>query len=120
MLYERQLVILRLLRGATKQGVVTWSQNEEDQDCYFTVSGPLETFIRYKWVTFNGDEGSDRDFVEIGVAGHHMAGTQGWWLATEILAAGDVDFWRNHNEQICERYDATIAILKSHTSDSST
>ncbi len=98
-LHERQLRILRLLRECTARGLITWQPGEDDPDHYRTTSGPWAGYIQFKWVAFHGESGSDRDFVEVGHAGHHMAGTPGWWLTLEILAAGDVAYWRNHNQQ---------------------
>lgn len=117
-IYERQLTILRLLRDATALGIVRWQQCETDEDRYFTDSGPIECDILFKWVAFHGDVGSDRDFVEIGLAGHHLAGTPGWWLVAEILAAGKVVGWDRHNREIAATYDKTIQRLTELMADS--
>ncbi len=111
-IYELELTILRRLRDATEKGIIQWKRSEADEDHYFTASGPLQSHIQFKFVAFNGDHGSDRDFVEVGGAGHHMAGTPGWWLATEILAAGNVAYWPEHNRGIRESCHHTISILQ--------
>jgi hypothetical protein len=110
--HDQQLKILTLLLEATSRGLLKWEQSTEDNDHYFTTAGPVETYMQFKWVAFNGDHGSDRDFVEIGAAGHHFAGSPGWWLATEILVAANIDHWQSHNKAINAAYDQTIRTLE--------
>jgi hypothetical protein len=109
---DLEFTILRALRDATSTGLIRWERSKLDEDHYFTTCGPLSSFIQFKWVSFNGDHGSDRDFVEVGGAGHRMAGTRGWWLVTEILAAGNVAYWRDHNQRIRESYQRSIETLQ--------
>ena len=87
---ECQCRVLQLMRDATAAGVVKWS--EADQDRFDTVSGPIQSYIQFKWPSFNGDASSDRDFVEVEGVGRFMIGTPGYSLALEILGAG-LDNW---------------------------
>jgi hypothetical protein len=104
------LRVLRLLRDATERGIITWARSETDKDWYHTRSGPLNSHIHFKWPSYNGEVGSDRDFVEVGGAGRFMVGTPGWALALEILAAGFAP-WRRHVAGLREGYEREIKDL---------
>lgn len=109
---ELQLEILRLMRDATAAGALAWEMSESDRDWFYTTgSGPLESYIHFKWPAYNGAVGSDRDFVEVGAAGRFMIGTPGWSMALEILAAGLED-WKDHVEQLKEQYQRQIRALE--------
>jgi hypothetical protein len=107
---ELQLQILRLMRDATAAGLTTWEVGESDRDWFYTATGPLQSYIQFKWPSYNGDVGSDRDCVEVGGAGRFMIGTPGWSLALEILAAGFED-WRAHAARLGEQHQRQIQIL---------
>jgi hypothetical protein len=107
---ELQLQVLRLMRDATAAGIITWEVSESNRDWFYTATGPIQTYIQFKWPSYNGDVGSDRDFVEVDAAGRFMIGTPGWSLALEILAAGFED-WRAHVAQLREGYERKIRIL---------
>jgi hypothetical protein len=76
-----QLRILRLTRDATAAGLITWVVMEVDNNWYYTDSGPIDSYIHFKWPSYNGEVGSDRDSVDVGHAGRFMIGTPGWDLA---------------------------------------
>jgi hypothetical protein len=107
---ELQLQILRLMRDATAAGVITWGQSDTDKEWFYTESGPIQSYIHFKWPSYNGDVGSDRDFVEVNGAGRFMIGTQGWTLALEILAAGSED-WARHVAALREQFQRQLSLL---------
>ncbi len=107
---ELQLQVLRLMRDATTAGVIAWRISEADSDCFYTTAGPLQSYIQFKWPSYNGEVGSDRDFVEVGGAGRFMIGTPGWSLALEILAAG-FEEWKTHNARFREQLERQIRTL---------
>ena len=107
---ELQLQILRLIRDATAAGLITWERSETDSEWYYTESGPIQSHIHFKWPAYNGDVGSDRDFVDVGGAGRFMIGTPGWMLALEILAAAFED-WENHVAVLREQCEREIRLL---------
>ena len=109
-LYEKQLQILRLIRDATNVGLFQWQQSETDKDWYFSKTGPIENaYIHFKWPAYNGEVGSDRDFVEVS-GSRFMIGTEGFELALEILAAAFPD-WKGHNAGLHDAYNRKIASL---------
>ena len=105
---ECQCRVLQLMRDATAAGVVKWS--EADQDRFDTVSGPIQSYIQFKWPSFNGDASSDRDFVEVEGVGRFMIGTPGYSLALEILGAG-LDNWARHLSNVRQQYDRLAQLL---------
>jgi len=107
---DLQLQILRLMRDATASGVITWAQSDANADWFYTQSGPIESYIHFKWPAYNDEVGSDRDFVDVGGAGRFMIGTPGWTLALEILAAG-LDEWENHVKRLREQYEKQIQLM---------
>lgn len=111
-LHELQLRILGLMRDATAAGVIVWEVSEVDPDQFHTTAGPIQSWIQFKWPAYNGDVGSDRDFIEVGGAGRFMIGTPGWNLALEILAAG-FEEWRFHEEKLREHYERQVRILEA-------
>ena len=107
---ELQLQILCLMRDATAAGLITWAQSETDSEWFYTESGPIQSYIHFKWPAYNGAVGSDRDFVDVGGAGRFMIGTPGWTLALEILAAGLED-WESHLAVLREQYERQVRLL---------
>ncbi len=107
---ELQLQILRLMRDATAAGVIGWERSETDKDTWYTTSGPIQSFIRFKWPSYNYEVSSDRDFVEVDAAGRFMIGTPGWTLALEILGAG-LEEWGHHVTSLREQYQRQIRLL---------
>lgn len=100
------------MRDATAAGILAWEVSEVDPDWFYTIeSGPIESYINFKWPAYNNDVGSDRDFVDVGAAGRFMIGTPGWSLALEILAAGLED-WKSHMEQLKEQYQRQVRALE--------
>jgi hypothetical protein len=108
---KMQLEVLRLMRDATAAGVVAWAVSESDNNWYHTKGGPIDSYIHFKWPSYNGEVGSDRDSVDVGGAGRFMIGTPGWQLALDILAAGDEN-WRDHVVLLREGYQRQIDRLK--------
>jgi hypothetical protein len=107
---EWQLRVLRLMREATAAGVIRWVRSPTDPDWFSTTPGPIQSFIRFKWPSYNGDTSSDRDFVEVDGAGRFMIGTPGWVLALEILGAG-LDDWREHVAALRRQYAEQARLL---------
>ena len=110
-LVSLQIQVLQLLREATSAGIVAWDVSKDDSDWFFTTKGPVDSYIHFKWPSYNGEVGSDRDFVEVGGAGRFMIGTEGWALAIEILASSDLDDWKNHYAAIRGKYEQQIDLL---------
>ncbi|HEX8912073.1 MAG TPA: hypothetical protein VF796_06910 [Humisphaera sp.] len=108
---EVQLRLLRLMRDATSAGIIAWEVSETDSNWYYTKSGPVDSYIHFKWPSYNGEVGSDRDSVDVGGAGRFMIGTPGWQLALDILAAGD-ETWRDHVVRVREGYQRQIDRLE--------
>ncbi len=82
--------ILEKLRDATAKSIVTWKRAEAPDE-FVGQCGKQTFLIKFKYPAYNGDEGSDRDYVEVHTFDHarrFMAGTEGWHLALEVLAAG--------------------------------
>jgi hypothetical protein len=82
--------ILEKLRDATARSIVTWKR-AEDSDEFVGECGKHSFLIKFKYPAYGGDEGSDRDYVEVHTFDHvrrFMVGTEGWHLALEVLAAG--------------------------------
>jgi hypothetical protein len=107
---EWQLRVLRLMRDATAAGVLRWVCSPTDPDWFDTAPGPIQSFIRFKWPSYNGDVSSARDFVEVDGAGRFMIGTPGWSLALEILGAG-LDDWGKHVAALRRQYEEQARLL---------
>ncbi|CAN5896967.1 hypothetical protein BH23PLA1_BH23PLA1_04150 [soil metagenome] len=111
-LFDLQLQILRLMRDATAVGIITWETSASDSDLYSTTSGPIQSWIEFKWPSYHGAVGSDRDFVEVGGAGRFMIGTPGWLLSLEILAAA-FEEWGEHEVKHREQLERRVCILSA-------
>ena len=111
-LLEIQLKALDAMKVATQRGIIDWRQSEVDRDCYYTDRGPLQSYIHFKYPSYNGDVGSDRDFVDVGGVGRFMIGTTGWVLALEILAEGD-ETWANHLAVLQEQMVRQLRLIEN-------
>ena len=96
------------MRDATAAGVLKWV--EADQDRFDTAPGPIQSYIQFKWPSYNGDVSSDRDFVEVEGVGRFMIGSPGYSLALEILGAG-LDNWARHVSTLRRQYDRLAQLL---------
>lgn len=111
-LLEIQLKALDAMKVATQRGIINWRQSEVDRDWYYTDGGPLQSYIHFKYPSYNGDVGSDRDFVDVGGVGRFMIGTSGWLLAVEVLAEGD-ETWANHLAVIKEQMVRQLRLIEN-------
>lgn len=102
--------LLELIRDATAAGIIRWEATKRNPDLYTAKNTPLRfrnCHIRFKWPAYNGDDGSDRDFVEVDQVGRFMIGTPGWELALAILAAA-FPSWADHQEMGSAGYSDNI------------
>src|SRR2546425_9018248 len=96
-LLEKSHAILAKIRDATARGIIRWERCKDPTEFVGHVWSE-EFFLKFKYPAYNADEGSDNDFVAVyafGAGRRFMAGTEGWHLAGEILAAAFPDY-RDH------------------------
>jgi hypothetical protein len=108
-LLELQLQSLRLLRDATAAGLIRWQKSEDDQEWFHSESELVSTFIHFRYPSYNDDAGSDRDYVRVGES-RFLIGTEGWWIALEILAAA-FPTWNEHLKSVRNQFEMEIRRL---------
>ena len=113
-MHQKQLELLKLLLDATRNGWTAWKR--DDGASHHTELAGLQCSLRFKHPLLAGDDGSEADAVEVAAGGTvwtFYAGTEGFDLVSEILAAAYPEI-REHNQQVSARLEETIEKIRKN------